>query len=186
MAENIVSKSKRATVQFCNGVSVDGYEMPDGTFRVGITTASLVAGYAENYLRKELTGTRSKALQSQGSSARTSRSGTRSEALQSIGFSGEIQKDTRVTLTGEREERTISTKDFLRFLRHADRAGKAEAGAILNALEDLALNDFFRDAFGHRPLSIEEKRARFYTAYAATINWLLEDKAEALALIAWR
>ncbi|MGL4947089.1 MAG: hypothetical protein ACRC4X_05425 [Cetobacterium sp.] len=62
MAESIL-RHKRATVQFCEGVSVDGYQMPDGSFRVGITTASLVAGYADNYLRRAIDGTRSKALQ---------------------------------------------------------------------------------------------------------------------------
>jgi hypothetical protein len=108
MAEDIVSKNKRATVRFCDGVSVDGYEMPDGSFRVGITTASLVAGYAENYLGRQLSGSRSK-------------------ALQGIGFSGEIVPMVRATKTGDREERTISTKDFLRFLRHADRSGKPVA-----------------------------------------------------------
>jgi hypothetical protein len=45
MAKDIVSKSKRATVNFCEGVSVDGYEMPDGKFRVGITIAHFVTDY---------------------------------------------------------------------------------------------------------------------------------------------
>lgn len=169
MSKDIVSKSKRATVRFCDGVSVDGYEMPDGSFRVGITTASLAAGFAENYLRRQVS--------------------TRFKALVGVGFSGQTEIAARVTQTGEREERTISTKDFLKFLRHADRAGKPEAGAILTALEDMALHDFFRDAFGHRPLSIEEKRNRFYEAYAAALtpqDWVQMDKQDALALIAWR
>jgi hypothetical protein len=198
MAEDIVSKSKRATVRFCDGVSVDGYEMPDGSFRVGITTASLVAGYAENYLRRQLGGTRSKALQSKGLEAVSSESGTRSKALQDIGFSGQTQKDARVTLAGEqREERTISTKDFLRFLRYADRAGKPEAGAIIDALAEQSLDGFFRDAFELSPLSTEENRkqfqvtyeesrARFYKECAAKTDFQLEDKEEALALVPWR
>jgi hypothetical protein len=33
-------------------------------------------------------------------------------------------------------------------------------------------------AFGQEQLTLEEKRNRFYKAYAATIDWLLEDRQE--------
>ncbi len=53
------------------------------------------------------------------------------------------------------------------------------------SLTRVALNDFFRDAFGEPPLSIEEKRRLFYEAYAATISpeeWRRMDRQDILRL----
>jgi hypothetical protein len=162
---NII-RAERATIEFCDGLNVDGYRMPDGEFRVGITSASLVAGFAENYLRRLL----------------DQKSGTRFKALQSTGFSQQIEKVVRASKTGDIEERTISLKDFVRFLQFSD---KPQAGAILTALVENSLNDFFRDAFGEKPLTIEDKRVAFYLTYAASINWLEEDKIDRDALKSW-
>jgi len=48
MNKNIILKAKRATVKFSQGLEVDGYLLPDGEFRVGITSASVIVGYAQN------------------------------------------------------------------------------------------------------------------------------------------
>lgn len=163
-----VIKAERKTVPFFQGLEVDGYRMPNGEFRVGITTASIVAGFAENYLRR---------IFAEGS--------TGLKPLLSNGFSGQTVLQVRVTKTGERQERTITLKDFLRFLRYADRRGKKSAAAILDALSELSLLDFFRDAFGEPALSIDEKRNLFYQAYAATISpemWRQMDREEILQL----
>jgi hypothetical protein len=53
------------------------------------------------------------------------------------------------------------------------------------SLTQVALNDFFRDALGEPPLTIEEKRRLFYEAYAATISpedWRLMDREDILRL----
>jgi hypothetical protein len=161
-------RAERATVKFFDGLSVDGYRMPNGEFRVGITTASVVAGFAENYLRRLL-----------------SDGGTRLQPLLDNGFSGITFPQVRVTKTGEREERAITLKDFVRLLRYADKQGRQSAGAILDALSELSLIDFFRDAFGEPPLSIAEKRRLFYESYAQSIspeNWRQMDREEILRL----
>ncbi|MEG5251302.1 hypothetical protein QUB67_34795 [Microcoleus sp. ARI1-A1] len=47
------------------------------------------------------------------------------------------------------------------------------------------LNDFFVDAFGEMPLTIDEKRRLFYEAYAATISpedWRQMDREDILRL----
>jgi len=63
--------------------------------------------------------------------------------------------------------------------------GKKAALALQLSLTTVALNDFFRDAFGDRPLSIEEKRRLFYKTYAATISpedWRRMDREDILSL----
>jgi hypothetical protein len=63
--------------------------------------------------------------------------------------------------------------------------GKRAALALQLALTEVALNDFFREAFGEPPLSIDEKRNLFYEAYARTISpedWRLMDKEDILKL----
>jgi len=37
-------RAERQTVTFFDGLQVDGYQMPNGDFRVGITGASVVLG----------------------------------------------------------------------------------------------------------------------------------------------
>jgi hypothetical protein len=155
-------------VRFFDGLEVDGYRMPSGEFRVGISTASVVAGFAENYLRRAFR-----------------EGGTRLQPLLDNGFSGQTVPQVRVTKTGEREERTINLKDFIRLLRFADKQDKASAGAILDALSELSLIDFFRDAFGENPASIDEKRRIFYKSYAASISpedWRKMDKEDILRI----
>ena len=161
-------RAERQTVRFFEGLEVDGYRMPNGEFRVGITTASIVAGFAENYLRRLLLD-----------------GGTRLQPLLSTGFSCETVPQVRTTKTGEREEHTITLKDFIRLLRYADKQGKKSAGAILDALSELSLLDFFTDAFGEPPLSIAEKRRLFYESYAQSISpedWRQMDREEILRL----
>lgn len=161
-------RAEREIVKFFDGLQVDGYRMPDGEFRVGITTASIVAGFKENYLRRVLL-----------------EGGTRLQPLLELGFSGETVPQVRATKTGQREERTITLKDFIRLIRHADKQGRPSAGAILDALSELSLIDFFRAAFGEPQLSIEEKRRLFYESYAQSISpetWRQMDREEILRL----
>ncbi|MGL5061723.1 MAG: hypothetical protein ACRC62_17280, partial [Microcoleus sp.] len=79
--------------------------------------------------------------------------------------------------------KTISLEDFTYLTLFAATQGKAKAIAINKALIHMSYLDFFRDAFGDRPLSIEEKRELFYKTYAATINWLLEDREDTRNLL---
>lgn len=47
-------KAERATVRFFDGLTVDGYRMPSGQFRIGLTGASRILGYNERWLRDTL------------------------------------------------------------------------------------------------------------------------------------
>lgn len=161
-------RAERATVTFFNGLTVDGYRMPSGEFRVGIAGASIVLGYSREWLGRVLT-----------------RGGNTIKALRSLGFTEETQKVATETLKGEREAETIALRDFNRLIAYAVFDGKRAALALQLALTEVALNDFFRDAFGETPLSIEEKRQLFYETYAKTISpeaWREMDREEIIRL----
>jgi hypothetical protein len=163
------TRAERQTVSFFDGLQVDGYRMPDGEFRVGITGASVVLGYSDNWLQRVL----------------SRESGRSIKALRGLGFTEEFQKVVSKTNRGEREAQTISLRDFNRLISYAVFDGKKAALALQLALTEVALNDFFRDAFGESPLSIDEKRRLFYEAYARTISpedWRQMDRAEILRL----
>jgi len=153
----------------CDGLTVDGYRMPDGEFRVSLTGASEVLGYAKNWLGRIL-----------------SKSGNPVKALQGMGFKGKIEKVVTQSIRGGgKEVQTIGLCDFNRLIVYASADGKKPALALQLALTELSLRDFFRDAFGEPPLTIDEKRRIFYEAYARTISpddWRAMDRQEILAL----
>ncbi|MDJ0577977.1 MAG: hypothetical protein QNJ65_22810 [Xenococcaceae cyanobacterium MO_234.B1] len=47
-------KAIRAKIVFCEGLEVDGYQMPNGEYRVGLSSASKANGYSEEWLRQAL------------------------------------------------------------------------------------------------------------------------------------
>lgn len=80
---------------------------------------------------------------------------------------------------------TLSLDDFNTLILYAAFKGNKATLALQRSLTQVALNDFFRDAFGEPPLTIEEKRRLFYEAYAATIspeNWREMDREDILRL----
>jgi len=162
-------RAERQSVTFFDGLQVDGYRMPSGEFRVGITGASIVLGYSENWLSR-LMGRET---------------GTSIKALRGLGFTEETQKVVSETSRGDREAQTISLRDFNRLIAYAVFDGKRAALALQLALTEVALNDFFRDAFGEPPLSIDQKRQLFYETYAASISpedWRRMDRQDILKL----
>ncbi len=161
-------RAERAKVTFFDGLEVDGYRMPDGSFRVGVAGAGRALGYDRNWLGRVL-----------------DRGGNTLKALQGLGFTEETQKVVTETDRGDREAQTISLRDFNRLIAYAVFDGKKAALALQLALTEVALNDFFRDAFGEPPLSINEKRRIFYETYAAAISpeqWRQMDREEILRL----
>jgi hypothetical protein len=157
-------RAQRETVTFFEGLKVDGYRMPNGEFRVGIGGAGEVLGYERNWLGRVLKG------------------GNTLKALQGMGFTEEIQK---VVTNSGRPPETISLRDFNRLIAYSVFDGKRAALALQLALTEVALNDFFRDAFKEAALSIDEKRELFYKAYAATISpedWRQMDREDILRL----
>jgi hypothetical protein len=82
-------------------------------------------------------------------------------------------------------------RDFNRLIAYAVADGKKAALALQFALTEVALNDFFVNAFGQKPLTIDDKRRLFYEAYAAAIspeNWREMDGSRGHPAVgaAWR
>lgn len=158
------SKIRSATVRFCDGLKVDGYELPDGSYWVSITSSSEILGYSKEWLGRSI-----------------SRGGNTFKALQGRGFSGDVSEVTTPSLGGNQKSKLISLKDFNRLILFAASKGKTEAVALADALLNMSMVDFFRDTFGQRQLSIEEKRQQFYLDYAASLtrdNWLEMDRID--------
>jgi hypothetical protein len=158
--------AERATVTFCDGLSLDGYQLPNGEFRVGVTGASKALGYNRDWLGKVIR-----------------RGGDKFKALQEQGFEPNFQK---VVVKSGRPPETMSLDDFNSFILIAIQDGKKPALALLKGLTALSLNDFFRDAFGLSELSIAEKRKIFYQTYAAALtpeDWRQMDREDNEGLI---
>jgi hypothetical protein len=165
-----VIRAERSTVVFFPGLTVDGYRMPDGEFRIGLSGVSRVLGYSDRWLRDAITNETPRTAQ----------------ALQSIGFSEKTEKVLAQSNRGNTyEDTTIDLDDFNCCIIYAVQAKKKAAIALQKSFTKLALNDFFRDAFGEPPLSIAEKRKLFYETYAASISpehWREMDREDILRL----
>jgi hypothetical protein len=164
-----LAKAVRAKVVFFEGLEVDGYRMPDGEFRVGISGAGKVLGYAPNWLGRVL-----------------DRGGNSVKTLRGMGFTEKILEVVTQSINGGgTSAKTISINDFNRLIVYGVIDGKKAALALQLSLSDLALNDFFRDAFNEIPLTIDEKRIRFYKSYAASIrpsDWFKMDRQDIIDL----
>ena len=112
--DNEPIRAERATVRFFDGLEVDGYRMPNGEFRVGLTGASLVLGYSENWLSRLL----------------DRKSGTSIKALQGLGFSEKTQKVVSESNKGFRKAETVSLRDFNRLIVYTVSRHKKAALAL--------------------------------------------------------
>lgn len=167
---NIPVRAEKQSVRFFDGLEIEGYRMPDGEFRVSLSGASLALGFAKGWL----------------SNAMNRAGGDTLKALRGLGFSEEkYEVETRSKQGNFIGAETISLDDFNACIIYATQQKHKPAIALNKAFTRLSLTDFFRDAFGEPPLSIEEKRKLFYEAYAASISpgeWQRMDKEDILQL----
>jgi hypothetical protein len=159
-------KAEKAIITFATGVELEAYRMPNGEFRAGLNSASLLVGYSKDWLGKGIL-----------------RSDRTAKALQELGFSQQIEEVTATTNVSNFgvKAKTISLDDLSKVILYAAIQGKKEAIALQLSFTKISLNDFFRDAFNERPLTIEEKRHLFYKTYAASLtkqDWLHMDKQD--------
>ncbi|MGD1714872.1 hypothetical protein [Dapis sp. BLCC M172] len=124
---NEIVKAKRAIINFCPEIEVEGFELPDGSYYVSITTASEAIGFAKNWLSRNI-----------------SRSGNTFKALQVIGFTSLVSEVVTPSDGGEQVSKLISIDDFSRMIIYAASKGKKEAIALNMALTKMSLTDFFR------------------------------------------
>lgn len=160
-------KALKAVVTFFEGLNVVGYKMPDGSFRVGLAGASRVLGYGRGWLGTVVKG-------EDGSPETLS-------SLKETGFSNET-----IRVTGSfTPDRTISLDDFLCCIIYGSGQKRKSAVALNRCFLKLALEDFFRHAFGDPQLTIEEKRKLFYETYASSISpddWREMDRQDIVNL----
>ncbi|NES69321.1 MAG: hypothetical protein F6K24_30880 [Okeania sp. SIO2D1] len=167
---NEAIKAKRAVVRFCDGIEVEGYLLPNGEYRVGKASIASALGYSKDWVRRVISGVAS------GRSKET-------KTLKGWGFSGVASTVKVPSPTNAKfvPTDTLSLKDFRILIRLADKRGKKEASALIDALLDVGLEDWFRLAFGQEQLTLEEKREKFYKTYSATISfedWLSMDRED--------
>lgn len=164
-----IVRAERQTVVFFEGLEVDGYRMPNGEFRIGLSGASRTLGYDRDWLLNVITEKTPRTV----------------KALQALGFSQYFEKLTAQSNRGnDYLDTTISVDDFNCCIIYAAQKKKPAAIALQKSFSKIALNDFFRDAFGEPPLSIEEKRQLFYETYARSISpeWAQMEREEILKL----
>jgi len=163
-------RAERQTVRFFDGLEVDGYRMPNGEFRVGLEGTSRVLGFAPNWLYLTLS-------RSQGKTLKT---------LQGYGFDAyQLRATVERPQGGTTTVDTISLDSFNICIVYGVQQKKKASLALQLSLTKMSIMDFFRDAFGELPLSIEQKRRLFYETYAATISpedWRRMDKQDILKL----
>ena len=162
-------KAEHRLVPFFEGLEVDGYYTPSGEYRIGLESASRVLGYRRNWLGRVL-----------------NRSGSTFKTLQGIGFTAEtLEVVAQSKQNNWLSSDTICLDDFNRTIVYAVSKGKKPALALQLSLTKVALTDFFIFAFGHKLLSIEDKRRIFYEEYAKTISpdhWRIMDRIDILKL----
>jgi hypothetical protein len=151
-----VSKSSRAKVKFGSSIEVDAYLLPDGEIRFGAASAASSIGYADNWV--------------------TRISGKALEALTAKGFTG-LQKtvDLPTVRGGGDSAKTISLSDYRQLIVFAAKKGKANAEALLDAILEVSLEDFAREALGIDRLTGQQKTDRID---AIICTYYLEEQTE--------
>ena len=108
-------RAERATVRFFDGLEVDG------EFRVSLSGASVLIGYAGNWLSRAL-----------------SRSGTAMKALYGLGFSGQTQKVVLPDMKrGSESPSTISLSDLSTLILYAASKGNPPVIALSKSMVNI-------------------------------------------------
>ncbi|MGL5062074.1 MAG: hypothetical protein ACRC62_19040, partial [Microcoleus sp.] len=108
-------RAERATVTFFDGLTVDGYKMPNGEFRVGLAGASRAVGYEREWLSDVV-------------SLKAPRT---AKTLQGLGFTENTQKVSAQSEQGNLyEDRTINLDDFNSCIIYAVQQGRKAAIAL--------------------------------------------------------
>jgi hypothetical protein len=156
-----------ATIKLGAGIAIDGYFMPDGTFRYGLAYIGNLLGYAENYYRRLLNSQRTKKLPK------------KLKALLSKGFTA-YQITVRVPRegSGSKVAHTVSYEDFCVLIEYEAETGNTKALALLTASFRELLRSRTQVAFGLPEDSLEKRQLEFQFNY----QHYLEDKEELVGL----
>lgn len=159
-----------ATIKLGAGVSIDGYMMPDGTFRYGLAYISVLLGYAENYFRRLL------------NPRRTKRMPKKLKALIDKGFTAYqiTVRFPRSGTGGSSVAHTISYDDFCILVEHeaSKDVENPKAFGLLTASFRELLRSRTQAAFNLPEDTLEQKQLEFQWNYES----YLEDKDDLEAL----
>jgi hypothetical protein len=157
-------KAVNATIELSDTLSIDGYMMPDGEFRAGIAGASILLGHGKDWFNRL-----------------ASRAPNKLKALQDGGFTGRLQPVLIPREPGTRgasRAQTISLKDLTTLITVEALAGNKRALALQAAFTLEGLDSRFRDAFGGKQRTPDEKRRFFGLTYEEFLEALAENRAE--------
>ena len=143
MEESQIVYANKKTVELMGCLKIDTFQMPDGEFRIDLSSISTALGYASNWLSRI-----------------TTRKGKAYKALLGKGFT-EYQSEVRVTRSGKSgasKALTVSVDDFLSVVHYAAEEQNPLAIAYLAATAKRSTIDDIREAWGEEKLSLEERR----------------------------
>ena len=161
-------KAKRATIEICSNVQLEALEMPDGEFRLSLTSAAEAVGFTRQWLSLVTTAKRPETV----------------KALEGKGFRRQHILLTRIEKKGRggaSSVKSISLNDFDAILDYGVEQKNPKAIALNRALRRVTLIDLIRTEFGYGQMTVEEKRAIFYKTYAASLSyedWLEMDRED--------
>jgi uncharacterized protein YqfB (UPF0267 family) len=163
-------RAERVDFQIAPGIFLEFYRLPDGEKRIGMTSAAIVCGHRREYFNK---------LHSSAPN--------HLKALKAKGFTGFTKEvivgDRGDGIRGASRSLTFSLSDFRVFVRvSAFELDKKPAMSIAEALLGVAIETIAKQAFGEEALTLAEIRAIVCTEYAKTVNWLEEDREDAMAI----
>ncbi len=124
-------KAKRATISICRNVHLEALEMPDGEFRLSLTSAAEAAGFTRQWLSLVTTAKRPETV----------------KALENNGFSFDI-KETQVAKNGKGGAsivKTISFKDFEAIIDYGVDRNLPKATALKKALLQINLRQLLKE-----------------------------------------
>lgn len=143
MEESEVIHAQKKTVALMGCLNVDTFQMPDGEFRIDLSSISDALGYASNWLSRI-----------------TTRKGKAYKTLLGKGFT-DYQREVRVTRSGKSgasKAFTISVDDFLAAVDYAASENNPIAIAYLSAAAKRSTVDDIREAWGQERLNLDERR----------------------------
>lgn len=143
MEESQIVYANKKTVELMGCLKIDTFQMPDGEFRIDLSSISTALGYASNWLSRI-----------------TTRKGKAYKALLGKGFT-EYQSEVRVTRSGKSgasKALTVSVDDFLSVVHYAAEEQNPLAISYLAATAKRSTIDDIREAWGEEKLSLEERR----------------------------
>lgn len=159
-----VVKACNATVHIGLSTAIEGYLMPNGTFRYGLTYVSSLLGYANNWLSR-LLKTDSNKL----------------KALQCNGFQGYIIEASvqRIDRRGSPTTKTLSFDDFCVLVEfEAVEEKNPKAIALLTASFREILRSRTQEAFGLPQDPLEKRIAFFQLSFEERETILAEDRED--------